>query len=145
MLVSPFAYISTFVSRKLSIGSRWSLQKSLLWNLLSCFLWLSLHLVIYMPCFSLISFLFYKFPECINFLCYSPIHFTLYVMSPELFCANVLFVIVDMCMKLEARNVVTLRCHSDDNCEYLCPDCGCKCIDTWCTCPRDPPAFTNNN
>ncbi|KAG5106458.1 hypothetical protein JHK82_043428 [Glycine max] len=42
----------------------------------------------------------------------------------------------NMCMKLEARNVVTLRCHSDDNCEYLCPDCGCKCIDTWYVCKK---------
>ena len=48
-------------------------------------------------------------------------------------------------MKLEERNVVTLRCHVDENCQNLCLDCGCKCIDTWCTCPGGPPPLTKNN
>ena len=65
------------------------------------------------------------------------------------FCANALFVIVDVYMKLEARrDIVTLRCRIDENCYNLCPDCDCKCINTWCKCfptQGDLLSFTNNN
>ncbi|QCE11745.1 hypothetical protein DEO72_LG10g2981 [Vigna unguiculata] len=58
-----------------------------------------------------------------------------------------LFIMIasDVCMKSEARNVVSLRCSNEENCELLCPDCNCKCIDTWCFCPGVPLPFTNNN
>ncbi|KAK7373751.1 hypothetical protein VNO80_07171 [Phaseolus coccineus] len=58
-----------------------------------------------------------------------------------------LFIIIasDVCKNSEARNVVSLRCHIDDNCQFLCPYCGCKCVDTFCSCEGDPPSFTNNS
>ncbi|CAJ1958795.1 unnamed protein product [Sphenostylis stenocarpa] len=49
----------------------------------------------------------------------------------------------EMWMKSEARGpVVRLHCTNDSQCQYNCPNCGCKCINTWCRCPIQP--FTHN-
>ncbi|KAG4925005.1 hypothetical protein JHK87_050545 [Glycine soja] len=67
------------------------------------------------------------------------------------FAIPLLFIIFasDVYVKLEAmKDIVTLRCRIDENCYNLCPDCGCKCINTWCKCfltEGDPLSFTNNN
>ncbi|KAG4925003.1 hypothetical protein JHK87_050543 [Glycine soja] len=67
------------------------------------------------------------------------------------FAILLLFIIFasDVYLKLEARkDIVTLRCLIDENCYNICPDCGCKCINTWCKCfptQGDLLSFTNNN
>ncbi|KAK4593651.1 hypothetical protein RGQ29_017669 [Quercus rubra] len=43
-------------------------------------------------------------------------------------------------MRAEARNVVILRCHKDEECKFSCSQCQCVCKNTWCKCPDDPPA-----
>ena len=43
-------------------------------------------------------------------------------------------------MRAEARNVVILRCHKDEECKFSCSQCQCVCKNTWCNCPDDPPA-----
>nr|KYP40158.1 hypothetical protein KK1_038527 [Cajanus cajan] len=46
-------------------------------------------------------------------------------------------------MEMEARGpVVHWHCSNDSECQYNCPSCGCKCIDTWCRCTNPP--LTNN-
>ncbi|KAG5034935.1 hypothetical protein AAZX31_04G123000 [Glycine max] len=45
----------------------------------------------------------------------------------------------DLCMKLEARGpIVRLHCTNDSQCQYSCPTCGCRCVNTWCQCPKQP-------
>ncbi|KAH1253896.1 hypothetical protein AAZX31_04G123100 [Glycine max] len=49
----------------------------------------------------------------------------------------------DMCMKLEARGPIAhWNCDNDSQCQFTCPTCGCRCINTWCQCPTPP--FTDN-
>ena len=56
-----------------------------------------------------------------------------------------LFCVADMCMKSEARNVVSLGCSTPDNCQFLCPICNnCQCINKLCYCSENVFPFTNN-
>ncbi|KAK7322583.1 hypothetical protein VNO77_25971 [Canavalia gladiata] len=49
----------------------------------------------------------------------------------------------DMRMKSEARGPIERwHCSNDSECQYNCPTCGCRCIQTWCRCPNPP--LTNN-
>ncbi|RDY06401.1 hypothetical protein CR513_09611, partial [Mucuna pruriens] len=49
----------------------------------------------------------------------------------------------DMCMKSEARGpTVHWHCSNDLQCQFTCPTCGCRCINTWCHCPK-PPSTDN--
>jgi len=76
---------------------------------------------------------------------YTAIHFPSHVISHGLvlICANVLFVIADVCKKSDARNVVTLRCKNHDYCQYLFRFSGCKCFDAWYRCPREVTPFVS--
>lgn len=42
-------------------------------------------------------------------------------------------------MRAEARNVVILRCHKDEECKFSCSQCQRVCKNTWGKCPDDPP------
>jgi len=56
----------------------------------------------------------------------------------------VLFIVADLCMKSEARGPVQRwHCSNDSECQFFCPTCGCKCINTWCQCPKKPPSRNN--
>ncbi|XVF03107.1 hypothetical protein REPUB_Repub04eG0232400 [Reevesia pubescens] len=50
----------------------------------------------------------------------------------------------DWQMGIEARNVVSFRCHRVEDCENVCRKCSvCICQITWCKCPNeDPPSMT---
>ncbi|BAT92748.1 hypothetical protein VIGAN_07156900, partial [Vigna angularis var. angularis] len=50
----------------------------------------------------------------------------------------------DLCMKSEARGPVERwHCSNDSQCQFSCKGCGCKCINTWCQCPTNPPSHAH--
>ncbi|KAK7334593.1 hypothetical protein VNO80_26353 [Phaseolus coccineus] len=66
--------------------------------------------------------------------------------SVALLAFSLVFFIIasDMCMKCEARGpIVHIHCAKDEDCVYRpCAKCGCKCIKTYCECPR--PNFSES-
>ncbi|XWS23036.1 hypothetical protein CRYUN_Cryun29cG0086900 [Craigia yunnanensis] len=44
-------------------------------------------------------------------------------------------------MGVEARNVVSFRCHHVGDCKNVCRKCTvCICQNTWCKCPNEDPS-----
>jgi hypothetical protein len=57
-----------------------------------------------------------------------------------------MFVYVDMCNKSDARGGTPVAtCTNDAYCDFFHPKAGCKCINSVCKCPGDPPKINQQH